>query len=164
MIVGDIICSGRPADYVDADGSVMLLCDGRVVLPATYPVLVALIGAAFGAAGQIPNFGLSGGMNGRSPMGASAAGGHPLGQALGAENHLHTDAAFSMTHAYNGGAVNTDPGGGNLFGVGGTFVAPAGHTHPLPSLAAVVHGAQPNTDNADGRPPMLACYFFIKAA
>jgi hypothetical protein len=166
MIVGDIFISPQAADYTDSDGSVMLLCDGRVLVPGTYPVLEALVGAAFGAAGQIPQFTADGVATGRIPIGASPAGGYALGAKAGVEAHIHHCAGFVLNHIYFGGVVNTDPGGGPPPTPNGgvTDAAAPGHTHSLPSLVPAKHGIQPDVDNQSLMPPMLAMAFFIKAA
>lgn len=163
MLIGDIYQSPRAADYVDADGSVMLLCDGRVLAPGAYPVLEALIGASFGAPRQIPDFGTDGVNTGYVPIGASAVGGYALGAKAGTEVHQHADAGFALPHQFIG-AAETDWNTGWDLALAGAISVAGVHKHSLFTPPNPPHGGQPNTDNANVVPPVLGTRFFIKAA
>jgi microcystin-dependent protein len=168
MLIGDIYCSGRTADYTDADGSVMMLCDGRAINRITYATLFALCGVAYGIGDgattfNIPQFGLSGGMRGRSPIGASPAGGYVLGAQGGVEQHGHTIAGVTPGHTFSAPGTTTFaiPAAARQCQAGGFTAAATGHTHN-PFAAHPAHAALPNPDNANYVTPVLGTGLFIK--
>jgi len=158
MLIGDIYQFPATADYNDGGGQ-MLLCDGRAINPAVYPVLAALCGA------NIPNFGNDGMVTGRTPIGADpAGGGYALGAIGGLQTHGHNCVGVLLTHKYVGGAVDTSQAGNWVFVEPGPFFSPAvTHTHPLPSLAAITHTGFPPVDNLANVAPYIAMGIFIKA-
>lgn len=165
MLVGDVIMSARAADYVDADGSVMLLCDGRVVAAGAYPVLVALVGASFGVLGQIPQLGLNGAITGYCPIGASPAGGYAMGANGGQENHAHTNAACpAFAHRFPAGS-STGPAAAPSaeYLAGAQAAAAAGHSHDVPMVIGD-HAVIPDPENTAWISPVMGTNFFIKAA
>jgi len=169
MLIGDIYQFPAVADY--NDGGQMLLCDGRAISRTGYAVLFALCGIAFGPGDgattfNIPNFCNDGAVTGRTPIGADpAGGGYALGATGGVQAHLHTCAGVNLLHEYDLGATDTGPnlGAVNVEGAMLPLGTRGGHTHPLPSLAAVTHTGFPNTDNQPAVAPYLAMGIFIKA-
>jgi len=166
MLIGDIMQAPRAADYNDLDGSVMMICDGRAISRAVYATLFGLCGVAYGPGDglttfNIPQFGLSGGMQGRSPIGASPAGGYPLGAQGGVEQHGHTVAGVSVDHLA-AGPTSPSLDMTNAYQAGGAPVAASGHPHVVTSpIPGLVH-APPNPDNAGWITSSLGTGLFIK--
>ena len=164
MLIGDIYCAPRAADYVDADGSRMFICDGRAINRIAYGALFTLCGVAFGPGDgvttfNIPQFGTSLGMMGRSPIGASPAGGYALGAQGGVETHGHTCAGVIIDH------VAGDTTAENTLWVthqaGATAVAAPGHIHTVTLPPGWTHTV-PDPEDAGIVAPVLGTGFFIK--
>lgn len=164
-----------------------LLCDGSVVVQATYPALFSAIGSTWntGAEGggnfRLPN------MVGRFPLGKSASGtGSTLGGTGGALDHTHTvpahhhamgsgadlniTASGSHTHTFNTPSPCNLPGTANAY-QGGTQTADnvinaSTHTHPSGNIAGriglVTGGVNGNASMTSGlNNPAFATFNYI---
>lgn len=157
MLIGDIITAARTANYIDADGSVMLLCDGSPI-PGIYGALIALIGP------NLPQFGRNGATLGYSPVGASPAGGIAVLAVGGAQTHGHTIPVASTLAHNTGGQSDADAVANTKYQVGAVAVAAAGHHHSINPLSLPGDHTLPKPDDANWITPVLGTGFFIKAA
>lgn len=165
MLIGDVIFDAHVADYVDG-GMQMFICDGRAINRITYATLFALCGVAYGPGDgvttfNIPQFGFSGGMTGRSPIGASPAGGYALGAQGGVELHVHTVIGVSIDHET---LQPTSPAAGssNQYLAGAVPAAADNHAHDATIAPGTILHALSNPDNANHITPVLAAGIFIR--
>ena len=168
--VGDIKMAVRTADHVDG-AMTWFFCDGRAISRATYALLFATSGVAFGpgdgiATFNIPRFAVDpvpGNPAGRFPVGVSG-GGYPLGTAFGAETHLHDMTVFlvPMAHIYNPNQqVQGFPTRAATLAAGVQAID-VPHSHLMPNIG---HGLGPYSTDfmvANAINPHTAVGFFIR--
>lgn len=157
--VGDYKFSARTDDFHG-----WLKCDGRAVTIEAFPNLYDIVGTSFGNNGagtfRLPN------LKGRVPgaIGTSTAGNHPLGEAVGAETHVLTEAQMPVhSHAI------TDPGhfhGGDTYTAetqGVSFGGVSAADEPLSdgNTASATTGITINTAGSNQAHPIMQPTLFI---
>jgi microcystin-dependent protein len=135
MNIGTIKMAGRNGLLVTFGGETWLLCNGQLVLVATYPDLFTLIAYTYGGAGlnfAVPNYGVNGAILGAIPVGTSGGGGYALAGTAGANSHDHSVPAGTPAWTH-GPPATLSTGGANttvaVVGAGANLVASGGHFH-----------------------------------
>lgn len=136
-----VIPTGTVLPYAgsSAPSSDFLLCDGSLLLRASYPALFTAIGTTFDGTVDGTHFRLPD-LQGKFPLGVS--GGHARGATGGAETVTldssqipgHTHTGPSHTHSVNSHTHSLSP---HTHGKGNFRTQPNTHTHGLPGFGAV---------------------------